>query len=272
MLQIVIDNIPQYVFWKDTNSVFLGCNNNFAKIVGFNDPKEVIGKTDFDLTDKDNAENFIASDKKITEEKHTSIKSEATIKNAMGEKRKISINKVPLYDSEKQIVGVVGTFEDITEKVAMETKLKENTYKYKNLIESTGTAYMILDMNLDIMEFNATLSELLGKDNLAGKNPRSWVLNKDIETFDDAMKLLMNGNPVNDLEIRFIGNKDNVICVTINANIIENGERKIFCLMRNVSYRKNEEERKYIENQKQKDRIKQNIMQMRNQLKKIRIN
>ncbi|HEY9704186.1 MAG TPA: PAS domain S-box protein, partial [Allocoleopsis sp.] len=46
LLQLVLDNIPQLIFWKDRNSVFLGCNQQWAEKAGFTSPQEVIGKTD----------------------------------------------------------------------------------------------------------------------------------------------------------------------------------------------------------------------------------
>jgi PAS domain-containing protein len=48
-LQLVMDNIPQYIFWKDRNSVYLGCNHRWAEMAGFDGPSEVIGITEADL-------------------------------------------------------------------------------------------------------------------------------------------------------------------------------------------------------------------------------
>ena len=48
-VRLVIDNIPQFVFWKDTRSVYLGCNRNFARAAGVGEPENIVGKTDFDL-------------------------------------------------------------------------------------------------------------------------------------------------------------------------------------------------------------------------------
>ncbi len=49
MLNLVMENIPQSIFWKDMKSVYLGCNKNFAKEAGIEHPEEIIGKTDYDL-------------------------------------------------------------------------------------------------------------------------------------------------------------------------------------------------------------------------------
>ncbi len=62
MLQSILDNIPQPVFWKDRNSVFLGCNRAFAIDGGLNDAAEIVGKTDFDLAWSGQADLYRADD------------------------------------------------------------------------------------------------------------------------------------------------------------------------------------------------------------------
>jgi PAS domain-containing protein len=65
-LRIILDNIPQQVFWKNTDLVFLGCNKNWAAAAYLKSPEEVIGKTDFELlSDPEAAEFFRQQDRKI---------------------------------------------------------------------------------------------------------------------------------------------------------------------------------------------------------------
>ena len=49
MLRLVMDNIPQAVFWKDRNSVYIGCNRVFAVATGLGTPESIRGKTDYDM-------------------------------------------------------------------------------------------------------------------------------------------------------------------------------------------------------------------------------
>ena len=48
-LQLVMDNLQECIFWKDVNSVYLGCNHKFAEIAGLDSPEQIVGKTDHDL-------------------------------------------------------------------------------------------------------------------------------------------------------------------------------------------------------------------------------
>ena len=65
LLQLVMNNIPQAVFWKDRDLVYLGCNQAFADDAGFSSPEEIIGKTDFDMPWKDQAELYRADDQRV---------------------------------------------------------------------------------------------------------------------------------------------------------------------------------------------------------------
>jgi PAS domain S-box-containing protein len=68
MLQLVMNNIPQFIFWKDRNSVFLGCNRNFAQLAGIDSPEDIVGKTDYDLSwKKEEADFFRECDRRVME-------------------------------------------------------------------------------------------------------------------------------------------------------------------------------------------------------------
>ena len=58
ILQDVIATVPHCIFWKNKNSVYLGCNDNFAKLAGVKNPEDIIGKTDYDLSWKKEESDF----------------------------------------------------------------------------------------------------------------------------------------------------------------------------------------------------------------------
>ena len=67
LLPLIMNNIPQAVFWKDRDLVFLGCNQAFAEDAGFSSPEDIIGKTDFDMPWKAQAELYRADDRLVME-------------------------------------------------------------------------------------------------------------------------------------------------------------------------------------------------------------
>lgn len=121
LLQIVIDNLPEFIFWKDRQSVYLGCNENFAKVAGLAHHREIVGKTDFDLPwKKEEAEFFRQVDARIMESGLAEYHIVEPQFQADGKQAWLDTNKIPLIDDSGNVVGILGTYEDITERRAEE--------------------------------------------------------------------------------------------------------------------------------------------------------
>jgi len=269
MLEMVINNVPQHIFWKNTNSVFIGCNKNFAKAVGLNKPDDIKGKTDFDLSNADDAKHFIETDKQVISQNEPIVNLIERYNGNNGEVW-ISINKIPLLNEKGVVIGLLGTFEDITERKKMELKIHKSEEKYRSLIEFTNTAFIILDTKLRIIETNATfmnLVELPSETFILNSSLRSWVVGKDIDKFDESFKQVLNGKILDDMEINLINENGPNVYVGISANIIENGEKRIFCLLRDKSFKKEAMSQQYIRKQKKKDKLIQKLTEIRNELK-----
>ena len=124
-LRLIIDNIPQYIFWKDMNCVYLGCNNRFAQFVNLNNPEEIVGKTDFDLLWQAQAESICRIERRLME---TDTPEYHVIKQncqADGSVQWTETHKMPLHDVNGKVVGILGTTEDITERRKAEEKRHE---------------------------------------------------------------------------------------------------------------------------------------------------
>lgn len=125
LLRLVLDNIPQAVFWKDTNLVYRGCNRNFALGAGLSCPEEIEGKTDYQLPwAEEEASWYRVVDRRVMETDRPEINLAETQYQADGKRAWVSTNKVPLHDREGRVVGVLGTFEDITEWKNTQEELK----------------------------------------------------------------------------------------------------------------------------------------------------
>jgi PAS domain S-box-containing protein len=117
MLQLVLDNVPQRIFWKDTESVYMGCNKNLANDFGFTDASEIIGKTDYDLpAKKEDADRYRAEDIAVMRENKPRYHIPDKVVRADNSIAWSENNKIPLHDTDGKVVGVLVTYEDITEK------------------------------------------------------------------------------------------------------------------------------------------------------------
>lgn len=124
ILEIVINNIPSFVFWKDRDSNYIGCNDNFAKSAGFASKNDIVGKTDYDMPwSKEESDFFRKIDKEVMDSRVSQLKFEEPQTNKNGEVRWLETNKIPLFDSNNEVIGILGTYEDITVRKNMELEL-----------------------------------------------------------------------------------------------------------------------------------------------------
>lgn len=126
MLRLVMDNIPQLIFWKDRNSVYLGCNSNFARVAGVNSPEQIVGKTDYDLPwKKEESDWFRKCDSRVMETNTPEYRITETQLQADGKESWVETNKIPLHDAAGNVVGILGTYEDITVRKQVELALQK---------------------------------------------------------------------------------------------------------------------------------------------------
>lgn len=137
MLQLVMDNIPQAIFWKDEDLVYRGCNRRFAEHAGFRNPRDLVGKTDFDLPWKrSEAEWYRDCDKAVMKSKQAKRHIVETQKQADGTEAWVNTNKIPLMNEAGKVVGILGTYEDIT----VHKRREEALRKLENYDVLTGLA------------------------------------------------------------------------------------------------------------------------------------
>jgi PAS domain S-box-containing protein len=124
MLQLVLDYIPQHVFWKDRNSVYRGCNRNFALAAGVEKPQDIIGKTDYELAwRREEADSYRECDSRVMEANAPELHIIEPQLQASGKQAWLDTNKIPLHDDKGRVVGILGTFDDITERKRAEEAL-----------------------------------------------------------------------------------------------------------------------------------------------------
>ncbi|MFP4437983.1 MAG: PAS domain S-box protein [Chloroflexaceae bacterium] len=115
LLQTVVNTLPQMIFWKDGNSVYQGCDTLFATAAGVADPAAIVGLRDADLPWKREETEFCLSvDQRVMQTDTPEYDVIEPQLQADGQQVWFRTNKVPLHNAAGQVIGILGTAEDIT--------------------------------------------------------------------------------------------------------------------------------------------------------------
>jgi PAS domain S-box-containing protein len=123
----IINSIPVRVFWKDRNLTYLGCNKIFAVDAGFDDPKDIIGKDDYQMVWHEQAEIYRKDDQEVIDSGHSKLFIEEVQTNSENKTITLLTSKLPMLNSKNEITGMLGIYVDITDR-----KHTENEIRLKN--------------------------------------------------------------------------------------------------------------------------------------------
>ncbi|NOZ03960.1 MAG: PAS domain-containing protein [FCB group bacterium] len=178
LLQILMDNIPDCIYFKDGQSRFIKINKAQAQLLGVKDPEDAIGKTDFDFFTKKHALDALKDEKSIMESQKPIIDKFEKITNAEGKILWVSSTKVPLISPNGKVHGTVGISRDVTDRKHLEDALKRSERKYRKLYEELMNINTIKDILLDVIthdlknsvgvikEFSELLNESVSENEL----------------------------------------------------------------------------------------------------------
>lgn len=142
-LEYVVDHMPGYIYWKDRESHYIGCNDNLVRASGLSHRSELLGKTDYDFSwGKKNARQFIDDDQKVMRDRaiHTT-EYELPIMRDDGRKLMVRTDKMPLINKNNEVIGVLAIAIDITDQKMLEEKLIQEK-AHVELLSQAKTEFM----------------------------------------------------------------------------------------------------------------------------------
>ena len=135
LLELVLDTIPVRLFWKDRNFKFLGCNRLFAQDAGRRHPDELIGTDDFSISWSEQAEMYRRDDLEVLRTEQPKLHYEEIQTTPDGRTIWLSTSKVPLRDAQNNVIGILGSYEDITLRKWTEEQLKKANVDLERKVE-----------------------------------------------------------------------------------------------------------------------------------------
>ena len=154
LLDALLENTPDHVYFKDAQSRFLRISSALATWLGLSDPSEAIGRTDFDYFGEEHSRKAFADEQLLMQTGEPIVGLEEQESWADGRRTWVSTTKVPLRDRNGSVAGVFGISRDITERKLAEERLEEQA---RQLTDQAQT-----------LERLASLDELTGLYNRRG--------------------------------------------------------------------------------------------------------
>ncbi len=194
LLEGIINSISVRVFWKNKDLVYLGCNLVFAQDAGFSDPKDLIGKDDFQMGWRDQAELYRSGDRQVMESGIPILLNEEPQTTPEGKTIILLTNKIPLKNAKGEIYGILGTSMNVTERTAAVQQIKLKNEELQKINAEKDKFFSIIAHDLkspfnSILGFSNLLVEHIREKNFDGIEQ---FANYIIQSSNRAMGLLMN--------------------------------------------------------------------------------
>jgi len=197
-LRTLVNTIPDLIWLKDTNGVFLSCNPMFERFFGASEP-DIIGKTDYDFVDRKLADFFRDNDQKALEAgKPTSNEEWVTFADD-GHRAFLDTIKSPIYDSDGTVLGILGIGRDITERMLAGEKLQASEKRFRAIFDQAPVAIALLDTQDHPIISNLRLTKMIGysSDELAKMMFTEFTypedIDKDLNQFTDLIAGKISG-------------------------------------------------------------------------------
>ena len=254
LLMAIINTVPARIFWKDKDLNYLGCNLAFAKDAGETDPQNIIGKSDYQMAWHDQAELYRADDRRIIDSDVPKLFFEEPQTTPGGKTVWLRTSKVPLYDNNSTIIGILGMYDDITEQKLSEVALRESQQHLQAIIENEPECVKLIDPAGKLIEMNPAGLTMLETDTLKEVQQNTlinYVLPQWREQFIAMHKEVMDGNNAQ-LEFEIEGLKGSRRWLETHAVPMHDADGKVTMLLgitRDVTQRKQSELRiQYLAN------------------------
>jgi PAS domain S-box-containing protein len=247
MLQLVLDTIPQRVFWKDLQSRFLGCNPAFANDYQLTH-EQIIGKTDFELPWSEWAALYRTDDAKVIETKIPKLDYEQPTSDLNGEQTWIRTSKIPLTNTQGEVIGVLGCYDDISDRKRAEIALGESNERLRATFDQAAVGICQNSLDGKYMQINQRFCDIMGysETELLVKSFAELTHPDDLAKDDEKARLLVKGELQSfTMEKRYIRKDGETVWANLAVSLARNpsGEPQYFIgIIQDISDRKRSEQ------------------------------
>ncbi|MET0051650.1 MAG: PAS domain S-box protein [Candidatus Thiodiazotropha sp.] len=240
-LKSLIQNLPDMIWLKDTQGVYLACNPAFEAFFGASE-SEILGKTDYDFVSRDEADFFRANDQNALSNDAPTVNEEWITYASDGHRALLETTKTPMMGKEGEILGVLGIGHDITERKLAEQAILESSQRYEAVLSSTRDGFWVVQNEGFLIEVNDAYCRYSGytKEELIGKHVTELDAKEDRDKAHERMlQVIEQGSAI--FETMHV-HKDGSLFpveVSISHSGLQGGQ--FFCFFRDIRDRKESE-------------------------------
>jgi len=243
MLELVINNIPQFIYWKDKKLNYIGCNTRFAQSNGFNRASLIIGESTEDLRwGREKTDYIKEAERSVMENMEAEYNIIELLTTPNGIQTWFEINRIPLHDLEGNVEGILVTYEDITRRINSERKLKESEENYRTIFNASPDYIYVTDINGRMHDANPGLLDRIGitLEEFKRTNFIQYFAGDDLEGLMEIFKDLTLGKEIKGLEIRAKNIHGEIFEYEVNAVPLKKDGKvnKILNLARDITDKK----------------------------------
>lgn len=245
--QQLIDSIPNPLYYRDYNGVYMGCNKEFERYLGL-DREKIIGKTVYDVQPLSKAKFHDDMDQLLFENQDKPQVYETIVTSANGYEHEIMYHKATFYDVNNKLLGLIGSMLDITDLKKMERQLLNQKQFFQQVIDTDPNFVLVLNKNDQVKLINQSAADFLGLpkelflDNSMGKNDMFSENIQKLITHDENL-LSSQSSEINVMHLKNLHNQEREFSVIKKPLKIHNGEiceLKISTDITNIKQKQNE--------------------------------
>jgi PAS domain S-box-containing protein len=242
-LQTVLDSFPLLCFWKDRHNVYLGANHHFLKTARCESISDLVGKTDFDLPwTLDQSQAYRLDDQEVITSGLEKLGIIESITRADGSPGWAETNKVPPRNLEGEIIGVLGTAQDVTTRQQAKLDLLASEKQFRQVFSSNVVGMLFTDFSGNITDANDRFLNILGytrADFEAGLvNWLELTPPEYLPQDTQAMEQLMTEGKVSPFEKEYYRKDGSRVHVLVGVALFSPEEEQTVCIVLDISDRK----------------------------------
>jgi PAS domain S-box-containing protein/putative nucleotidyltransferase with HDIG domain len=232
-LRTLVQTIPDLIWLKDADGIYLACNTMFERFFSAREA-DIVGKTDYDFVDRELADFFREHDRKAIAAGKPSANEEWLTFADDGYRGLFETIKTPMYDIDGRLIGVLGIAHDITERKKTEEALKKSEEKYRNIFENAIEGIYQSTIEGRFITVNAALARMAGYESpekliesIKDMGTQLYVHPEDRKRFLEILEIREAKGFVEGFEVEFYKKNKSKFWVVINARTVKDEQGKI---------------------------------------------